>query len=93
MLGEFATEYRDELPTRHERDVAATFQVSWQLACEDGKQVLRVMSQLAPAWVPLRLLRAVLGWQESPGARDRLAKATADLWELSLVDRSETGDP
>jgi tetratricopeptide (TPR) repeat protein len=55
--------------------------------------MLRVMSQLAPAPVPLRLLRAVLGWQESPGARDRLAKATADLWELSLVDRSDTGDP
>jgi tetratricopeptide (TPR) repeat protein len=93
LLGEFASEYRDELPTHHERDVAATFQVSWQLACEDGKQVLRVMSQLAPAPVPLRLLRAVLGWQESPGARDRLAKAIADLWELSLVDRSETGEP
>jgi tetratricopeptide (TPR) repeat protein len=93
LLGEFAREYRDELPTRHERDVAATFHVSWQLACEDGKQVLRVMSQLAPAPVPLRLLRKVLGWQESPGARDRLAKAIADLWDLSLVDRSETGDP
>jgi tetratricopeptide (TPR) repeat protein len=93
LLGEFAREYRDELPTHHERDVAATFQVSWQLACEDGKQVLRVMSQLAPAPVPLRLLRAVLGWPESPGARDRLAKAIADLWELSLVDRSETGEP
>jgi tetratricopeptide (TPR) repeat protein len=93
LLGEFAREYRDELPTHHERDVAATFQVSWQLACEDGKQVLRVMSQLAPAPVPLRLLRAVLGWPESPGARDRLAKATADLWDLSLVDHSETGDP
>jgi len=93
LLGEFATEYRDELPTHHERDVAATFQVSWQLGCEDGKQVLRVMSQLAPAPVPLRLLRAVLGWQESPGARDRLGKAIADLWELSLVDRSETGEP
>ena len=93
LLGEFAAEYRDEFPTRHERDVAATFQVSWQLACEDGKQVLRVMSQLAPAPVPLRLLRAVLGWRESPGARDRLAKATADLWDLSLVDRSETGGP
>jgi tetratricopeptide (TPR) repeat protein len=93
LLGEFAAEYRDELPTHHERDVAATFQVSWQLACEDGNQVLRVMSQLAPAPVPLRLLRAVLGWQESPGARDRLAKAIADLWDLSLVDRSETGDP
>ena len=93
LLGEFASEYHDELPTHHERDVAATFQVSWQLACEDGKQVLRVMSQLAPAPVPLRLLRAVLGWQESPGARDRLAKAIADLWDLSLVDRSKTGDP
>ena len=93
LLGEFASEYHDELPTHHERDVAATFQVSWQLACEDGKQVLRVMSQLAPAPVPLRLLRAVLGWQESPGARDRMAKAIADLWDLSLVDRSKTGDP
>jgi tetratricopeptide (TPR) repeat protein len=93
LLGEFAAEYRDELPTRHERDVAATFQVSWQLACEDGKQVLRVMSQLAPAPVPLRLLRAVLGWPESTGARDRLAKVIADLWDLSLVDRSETGEP
>ena len=93
LLGEFATEYRDELPTRHERDVAATFQVSWQLVCEDGKQVLRVMSQLAHAPVPLRLLRAVLGWPESPSARDRLRKAIGDLWDLSLVDRSETGDP
>jgi tetratricopeptide (TPR) repeat protein len=93
LLGEFATEYRDELPTHHERDVAATFQVSWQLACGDGKQVLRVMSQLAPAPVPLRLLRAVLDWEESSGTRDRLSKAIADLWELSLVDRSETGDP
>jgi tetratricopeptide (TPR) repeat protein len=93
LLGEFASEYRDELPTRHERDVAATFQVSWQLAGEDGKQVLRVMSQLAPAPVPLRLLRATLGWPESVGARDRLAKAIADLWELSLVDHSETGEP
>lgn len=47
LLGEFASEYRDELPTHHERDVAATFQVSWRLAGKDGKKVLRVISQLA----------------------------------------------
>ena len=93
LLQGFAAEYRDELPTRHELDVAATFQVSWSLAGEDGKDVLRVMSHLAPEPVPLRLLRASLGWEESPALGDRLARAVADLWELSLVNRNEAGEP
>jgi hypothetical protein len=31
LLARFASEYRDALPTRHEKNVAATFEVSWQL--------------------------------------------------------------
>ena len=93
LLKEFAAEYRDELPSRHERDIAATFQVSWNLAGEDGKDVLRVMAQLAAAPVPLRLLRASLEWQESSAVGDRLSKAVTDLWGLSLAERDEKGEP
>jgi tetratricopeptide (TPR) repeat protein len=93
LLEEFAAEYRDELPTRHERNIAATFQVSWDRAGGDGKEVLRVMAHLAPAPVPLRLLRASLGWEESSGVADRLSRAITDVWRLSLVDRSEQGEP
>jgi tetratricopeptide (TPR) repeat protein len=93
LLEEFAVEYRDELPTLHERNIAATFQVSWDRAGGDGKEVLRVMAHLAPAPVPSRLLRASLGWEESSGVVDRLSRAIMDVWRLSLVDRSEQGEP
>ena len=93
LLEEFAAEYRDELPTRHERNIAATFQVSWDRAGGDGKDVLRVMAHLAPEPVPLRLLRASLGWEESSGVADCLSRAVTDVWRLSLVDRSEQGEP
>ena len=91
-LEEFACEYKDELPTAHERNVAATFQVSWNLASDDGKELLGVMAHLAPAPVPLRLLLASLQWQGSAAA-NRLSKAIADLHRLSLVDRNELNEP
>jgi tetratricopeptide (TPR) repeat protein len=67
--------------------------VSWDLTGGDAKDVLRVMAHLAPAAVPLRLLRASLGWQESPGVTNRLERALADLTRLSLVDRNAQGEP
>ncbi len=51
------------------------------------------MAHLAPVSVPLRLLRASSGWQESAGVADRVEKALADLSRLSLIDRSATGEP
>jgi tetratricopeptide (TPR) repeat protein len=51
------------------------------------------MAHLAPVAVPLRLLRASLGWQESAGVADRVEKALADLSRLWLIDRSATGEP
>jgi tetratricopeptide (TPR) repeat protein len=93
LLRKFAEDYGDELPTAHERNVAATFQMSWDLASADGNSVLRVMAHLAPTPVPLRLLRKTLGWEESAGIGDRLAEAIADLWRLSLVERDDRHQP
>jgi tetratricopeptide (TPR) repeat protein len=93
MLERFAAEYRQELPDGHELRIAATFQTSWDKATEDGRDVLRVMSHLAPAPVPLRLLRAVLKWEETDAISDRLRRAVADLTRLSLVERDGEGQP
>lgn len=59
ILAEFAREYRDELPSRHELDVASTFQMSWNVTPDPAKLLLRVMGELAPAPMPRRFLRAV----------------------------------
>jgi tetratricopeptide (TPR) repeat protein len=74
-------------------EIWAALNVSWDLAGGDPKDVLRVMAHLAPVAVPLRLLRASLGWQESAGVADRVEKALADLSRLWLIDRSATGEP
>jgi hypothetical protein len=54
-LAEFALDYRDQLPSGgHELDVVRTFQMSWDIAPDSARQVLRVIGELAPAPVPLR---------------------------------------
>ncbi len=93
MLERFADEYREDLPDGHARSIAATIQASWDQATEDGREVLRVLSHLASAPVPLRLLRAVLGWAEANPVDDRLRRAVSDLVRLSLVERDSQGQP
>jgi tetratricopeptide (TPR) repeat protein len=93
MLERFAAEYREELPDGHATSIAATFQASWSKATEDGREVLLVMSHLAPAPVPFRLLRAVLEWEETDAVSDRLRRAVTDLARLSLVERDSEGQP
>jgi tetratricopeptide (TPR) repeat protein len=93
QLDRFAADYRDDLPTQHERNVAATIQLSWNLASEDAKDVLHVMSHLAPAPVPVRLIRAALGWPEAAALDDRLAVARKDLWRLSLIEIDPQNQP
>src|SRR5581483_11460066 len=39
LLSEFASEYRDHLPTRHETDIVRTFQLSWDAAPELGRGI------------------------------------------------------
>ncbi|MBL8295486.1 MAG: tetratricopeptide repeat protein [Bryobacterales bacterium] len=93
LLQEFAQQYRDHLPTRHETDIAATFQMSWDIAPEMGKHVLRVMGELAPVAVPRALLRQTLNLAEGKGIRDELGNALDELARLSLVEFDPDGNP
>jgi tetratricopeptide (TPR) repeat protein len=93
VLKEFALEYRDQLPSRHELDVASTFQLSWRITPDPAKEILRVMGELAPAIVPKKLLRIVLNLPLQSPFRDELSKGINNLVRLSLVELSSNGDP
>jgi len=93
VLKEFAAEYRDQLPSRHELDVASTFQLSWNIASESARQILRAMGELAPAIVPKRFLRIVLNSPIESPLRDDLSRGVDELARLSLVELSSGGDP
>lgn len=93
VLGEFRSEYRDQLPSGHEQDIASTFQLSWDIAPEPAKQLLRVMGELAPAVVPKTLLRTILNLPEQPPLRDELNKGIDELVRLSLAELTSSGDP
>ncbi len=93
VLRAFAAEYRDELPSRHERDVVATFQLSWNILADSAKHLLRVMGELAPAPVPQKFLRTVTNLPEQTPLQDELRKAVSELARLSLVEVSSGGDP
>jgi tetratricopeptide (TPR) repeat protein len=93
ILAEFAREYRDQLPSRHELDVASTFQMSWNVTPDSAKQLLRVMGELALAPVPRKLLRIVLNIPEQPAMRDELSKGINELARLSWVELNTNGDP
>jgi hypothetical protein len=63
------------------------------LASDEGRDVLRVMSYLVPAPVPLHLIRASSGSQESNAVEDRTLAAIRDLVRLSLVECDGTDNP
>ena len=93
LLAEFASEYRDHLPSRHEKDIAGTFQLSWDAAPEAGRAVLRAMGELAPVAVPRSLLRGVLNLPAGTRVRDRVDRALDELSRLSLVELDTSGNP
>ncbi len=93
LLKEFASEYREHLPSRHEVDIVRTFQLSWNAAPELARQVLRAMGELAPVAVPRTLLRSVLKLPAGSGIRDQLDRALDELARLSLVELDTSGNP
>jgi tetratricopeptide (TPR) repeat protein len=93
LLAEFASEYRDHLPSRHETDVVRTFQLSWDAAPELARKVLRAMGELAPFGVPRSLLQSVLNLPADTNVRDPLGRALDELSRLSLVELDTNGSP
>lgn len=92
VLAEFAEEYRDQLPSQHEVDIARTFQLSWDSAPAAAQEVLRVMGELSPAPVPRALLRSVLDWPAESALHDKLGKSLDELVRLSLVELDKGGE-
>src|ERR1700761_1155895 len=84
VLREFATQYPDQLPSKHEVDVVSTFQLSWRVVPEAAKPILRVMGELAPVAVPKDLLRRILNLPPQTALRDPLNRGIEDLVRLSL---------
>ena len=93
VLRGFAMQYRDELPSEHETDIAQTFQASWNAAPPAAQDVLRVMADLAPVGVPRKLIRQVLGLSEPAGLDDALEESLSELTRLSLIELDLHGNP
>jgi hypothetical protein len=93
VLRAFAKHYRNELPSKHETDVAQTFQMSWNLAPPQAQNVLRVMAELAPIGVPRAIIRQALNLAEPEGLADALAESLSELTRLSLVELDLNGNP
>jgi tetratricopeptide (TPR) repeat protein len=93
-LSIFAKKYADELPTGHIKEVAATFQISWELASSTAQAVLQCTSLLAPKPIPRRLLRKILGLHSENILEDPLDDAISELANnLSLVELDKESDP
>ncbi|MDM8553668.1 tetratricopeptide repeat protein, partial [Desulfococcaceae bacterium HSG7] len=93
-LNIFAEKYGDELPSGHEKQVAATIEMSWKLASETTRTVLQVISILAPLPVPVRLLRSITGIEAVNDLDDPLTDAIIEAdKKLSLVDTDQDNDP
>ncbi|NQE06192.1 hypothetical protein C5S32_10015, partial [ANME-1 cluster archaeon GoMg1] len=93
-LSIFAKKYADELPTGHIKEVAATFQISWELASSTAQAVLQCMSVLALRPIPRRLLRKILSLHSENILEDPLDDAISELANnLSLVELDKDNDP
>ena len=93
VLSGFAKQYRDELPSGHETDIARTFQTSWDLASPAAQDTLRVMADLAPVGVPRNLIRQTLGLPEPAGLDDGLEEILGELTRLSLIELDLQSNP
>ncbi len=90
----FANKYGNQLPTNHIKDVAATFILSWNLASDQAKSVLKVIARLAPTSVPRRLLRLILNIDSRNSLDDPLDESISELVQkLSLVELDDEHDP
>jgi tetratricopeptide (TPR) repeat protein len=90
----FTKKYANHLPTRHSKEVAATFRMGWDLASSFAHQVLKAISLLVPFPVPRRLLSKILKVDSDSMLQDPLAEAISELnTRLSLVEADEENDP
>jgi tetratricopeptide (TPR) repeat protein len=96
VLNLFTEKYRNQLPTHHSKQVAATFGMGWDLASEFEQKVLIAIAYLAPAPVPRRLLKKILDTDTDSQSKltDPLGEAISRLHTgLSLLELDQDNDP
>jgi hypothetical protein len=95
ILRSFEGKYADQMPSGHVKEVAATIAMSWDLASEPARRVLRALALLAPVPVPMRLVRRVFpDWESADLLEDPVEAAAAELAvKLSLANLDEDADP
>jgi hypothetical protein len=87
---DLAAEFAGELPSGHERSIAATIGASIQRLSKRGRDVAALASQLAAAPVPLELVEAALALVdrlEGPNAESRARAGADELRQQSLAER------
>ena len=89
----FADHYKNELPTEHEKEIGATFQLSWDLASAAEQKLLKLMGWWAPAPVPRRLLKHAVGDPSDSALTDPVNTGISALDRVSLVELDEDYDP
>ncbi|MCP4690216.1 MAG: tetratricopeptide repeat protein, partial [Desulfobacterales bacterium] len=93
-LEAFASRYGNQLPTGHIKEVAATIQLSWNLASDQARAVMQAMARLGPTPVPRQLLRKILNIDSESSIEDPLDDAVSELAKkLSLAELDEEHDP
>lgn len=93
-LSIFAEKYANELPTGHIKEVAATFQISYNQVSKTAKDVLQCMSLLSPKPTPRELLRKILDISPKNALEDPLDEAISELAsKFSLVELDKENDP
>lgn len=87
-LTSFSETYKQELPSGHSKEIVATFQLSWDLVSEKGKKILKILSLLAPAPVPIKIIRKILDQEETIGFQDPLLKTIHEelFSKLSIIE-------
>ena len=92
-LDAFSKKYRDELPSGHEKSITATFQISWDQASVNGRNILALMACWGAAPTPRRILHRALDDEPTSLLDDPVEEAIAELVQLSLVELDDDNDP
>jgi tetratricopeptide (TPR) repeat protein len=93
-LDQFAGEYDNELPTGHEKQIAATFEIDWKIFTEEEKNILRVISMLAPHPIPRSLLKKILMDKEINIISSKTYKAINELKnKYSFIEIDKDNNP
>ncbi len=90
---ELAAELADELPTGHERSIAATLLRSIGLLDDDGRDLLRLAAALAVAPIPNQLVANTLAVADALQPLEALSRAKRAIARVDRYSLAEAADP